>query len=285
MSAGSLPRERVYASREVVIRPPSALERLDLRDYFAHRHLFRALVRRNVQLQFSEMRFGFVWVFMRPLLYVVVFAAFRKLSDAETHVSIPYVLYIYSGLILWYYILETVMATASALRRDADLLTKIYYPRLITPAVPVLANLVPLGLAAIPLLIMMLVYRVGPDGSIVLLPLVLLQVMGLCLGVGTLFAALSLTARDWERFLSNALYLGLFVSPVIYAPDMIPEKVRFLYLLNPAAGSLMAFRASLFSAVAFPVAPWAYSVAVSGAICLLGLRLFRVAEFEIADRL
>jgi lipopolysaccharide transport system permease protein len=285
MSAAGLPRERSYGSREVVIRPPSALQRLDLRDYYAHRHLFRALVRRNVQLQFSEMRFGVVWAFVRPLLYVAVFAAFRSLSDADTHVSIPYALYIYSGLILWYYILDTVMATASALRKDADLLTKIYYPRLITPAVPVVANLVPLGLAAVPLLVMMLVYRVGPDWSLVLLPLVLFQVMGLCLGVGTVFAALSLTARDWERFLSTALYLGLFVSPVIYAPDMIPQEVRSLYLLNPAAGSLMAFRASLFSPVEFPVALWAYSVAVSGAICVLGLRLFRVAEFQIADRL
>jgi lipopolysaccharide transport system permease protein len=285
MSTAGVKGERSYGEREIIIRPPSAVTGLDYRDYYAHRHLFLALVRRNVQLQFSEMRFGFVWAFVRPLLYVAVFAAFRKLSDADTRVSIPYVLYIYSGLILWYYFLETTTATASALKRDAALLNKVYYPRLITPAVPAVANLATLGLSAMPLVIFMIAFRVGPDTSVVLLPFVLLQVMALCFGVGTVFAALSLTTRDWDRFLANAFYLGLFISPVIYGPDMIPERLRIIYLLNPMAGSLMAFRAVLFSTVEFPVTSWAYSVVISAGFCAFGIRLFRASEFQMADRL
>src|SRR5688572_13997518 len=98
--------------------------------------MLKALVWRNIRVQFDEMYLGFVWVLMRPLLYVFVLVAFRNLSSANTYVSIPYPLYVYSGLILWFYFLESTTETAGAVKADAHLMTKVYYPRLITPMVP-----------------------------------------------------------------------------------------------------------------------------------------------------
>lgn len=277
--------QRGQPTREIVIRPPSELLRFDFREYYRYRHLFQALVWRDIRVHFDEMYLGFLWACMRPLLYVVVFVAFRKLSGANTHVSIPYSLYIYSGLILWYYLLESVMQATGALRRDAGLLTKVYYPRLITPSVPIVANLVGFGIAVIPMVFMMAWNGIGPGWRLLLLPFVVLQCMALAMGIGTIFGSLTLTSRDWDRFLSNSLYLGLFVSPVIYAPDMIPSQARLAYFLNPMAGTLLAFRSALFAAYPFPLWQWAYSVAFSLAALALGTRMFRAAESQFADKL
>jgi hypothetical protein len=131
--------------QEIIIRPMSEALRFDLDEHLRYRHLFWALVRRNVQTQFADLRLGFIWVFMRPLLYVAVFVLFRRLSNANVHVSIPYPLYVYSGLILWYYLIESIMQTVASVRADASIMTKVYYPRLITPMVPSVANLATLG--------------------------------------------------------------------------------------------------------------------------------------------
>jgi lipopolysaccharide transport system permease protein len=270
---------------ETLIRPAGEQPSFPLREYYGYRHLFAALVRRNIRLQFADMRFGFAWACMRPLLYVLVFVAFRRLSNANTRVATPYPVYLYSGLILWYYLLESLMATTTALQRDAALITKVYYPRLITLAVPVVANLWGLALASLPLLAMMAWYGITPGWPLLLLPVVILQMMAFVAGVGTVFASLTLYSRDWERFLSYVLYLGLFVSPVIYAPEMIPARARPVYFLNPLAGSLLAFRSALFALDPFPWRQWLYSAAASMVALAVGLRVFRAAEGQLADRL
>jgi lipopolysaccharide transport system permease protein len=270
---------------EVVIKPPGELLRLDLGEFYRYRYLLKTLIWRNLRTQFDEQYFSMAWVCVRPLLFVAVFAAFRKLSSANTHVAIPYALYLYSGLALWYYFVEATSETASAVRNDAHLLTKVYYPRLITPLVPTLAHLANLAVSLTPLALMMAWYQVGPGWRLILLPVVIAQTACLALGLGALFAALTLTNRDWERFLGFGLYLGLFVSPVIYSPEMIPESVRLAYFVNPMAGGLLAFRAALFAAEPFPGWQWLYSAAVSFCVLLLGIRVYRAAEAGFADRL
>ena len=270
---------------ETVIRPAHATLGLDLRELWQFRHLFRALVWRNVRVEFDAQRLGFVWAFLRPFMYVVVFSLFRSLSEARTGVEIPYPLYVYSGFVLWYYFLDASTASASAVRADVALLTKVYYPRLLTPLVPIVANLVSLGISLVPVAFMMAWYGVLPGPRLVLLPLVLLQCAILTLGIGTLLSSLSVESRDWVRMLQFGLYLGVYVSPVIYAPDIIPEPFRAAYLLNPMAGTLLAFRATLFADVPFPVAEWLYSLGFSLALLSLGIWAFRRAEVSFADRL
>jgi lipopolysaccharide transport system permease protein len=269
----------------IVIAPPSERLRLDWREYVRYRQLFKALVWRDIRVQFDETSLGLLWTCVRPLMYVAVFVAFRNLSKANTHVQIPYPLYIYSGLILWYYVLEALTKATAALRRDASLLTKVYYPRLITPAVPVVATLVSVLVPLVPLAFMMAWYGVATSWRLLALPLVILQCMALVLGVGATFAALTLSSRDWENVLRNALYLGMFVSPVVYGPEMIPRAVQPVYYANPMAGTLLAFRSCLFAPEPFPVGQWAYAAAVSVLVLVLGIRIFRAAESQFADRL
>jgi lipopolysaccharide transport system permease protein len=270
---------------ETVIRPPAELVHLDVREYYRYRHMILALVKRNVRLQFQDLTLGFLWVCARPLLYVLVFVSFRRLSGANVYVDIPYPLYVYSGLILWYYFVETTTEAAGALRADAHMMTKVYYPRLISPLVPVLANTFAFGLSAMPLLVMMAWYGVGPGWRLLMLPFVLVQSMALIVGIGAGVASMTLRNRDGERLLGFLLYAGLFVSPVIYAVEMIPESFRVLYALNPAIGMLVAFRSTLFEPVPFPVWQWGYASVFTAVVLSAGVAMFRRAESRFADEL
>ena len=270
---------------ELVIRPASEGVPFNLREYYQYRHMLKALVWRNFRTQFDQMYLGVAWACVRPLLYVLVFTVIRNLSNLNSRVEIPYLLYVYSGLILWYYFIESVQDTASSVKSDSHLLKKVYFPRLITPVVPIIANLVGLGVSLIPLVIMMFWYGIGPSWRLILLPIIVLQCMVMILGIGTMFAALTLVNRDWDRFLNSILYIGLFVSPIIYSPAMIPDRAQLIYTANPMVGTLLAFRSIVFEPQAFPLWEWAYSCVFSVVVLFFGVKMFRATETQFADKL
>lgn len=268
-----------------LIEPPRGLDLSRLRELPKHRGLLAAMVRRQIRLDFSRMHLGFAWAMARPLVMLGVFGLFRHLSEARTGVTIPYPLYLYAGLIYWFSFTETVTGAAGSLRRDAGLIRKVYYPRLLTPLVPVIANLLSLAVASLPLVAMMAWWRIGPGWAILLLPLVVVQTTALALGLGLIFAALTLSSRDWERFLALALYVGLFVSPVIFGPDMIPGEALVALYANPMAGTLLAFRAAVFDALAFPWAAWSWALVCSIGTLAAGVAVFQRVERDLVDRL
>jgi lipopolysaccharide transport system permease protein len=278
------PPERVFTN-EIVIRPSAGSLNVQVHELWQYRHLFLALVWRNLRIEFDAMRLGSIWSISRPILFALVFGFFRNLSGANTYVDLPYVPYVYTGLLLWTYFTDAATNSASAIRTDISLLTKIYYPRLLTPLVPTVSNLVILVIGMVPLAILMAIYEIHPGWSVVLLPIVIMPMILLALGLGLLVSSLSIEDRDWERVLGFGLTIGLWLAPVIYAPDMIPGGVRQLYHLNPTAGALLAFRAVLFDGIPFPVTEFAYSVVSSFIIFALGIRVFRRTELRLVDRL
>ncbi|MFN8634352.1 MAG: ABC transporter permease [Chloroflexota bacterium] len=278
------PPERVFA-KEIVVRPSAGSLAVQLHELWEYRHLFLALVWRNLRIEFDAMRLGSIWAISRPILFALVFGFFRNLSGANTYVDVPYVPYVYTGLLLWTYFTDAATNSASAIRMDMPLLTKIYYPRLLTPLVPTVSNLVILLIGMVPLAILMVLYEIHPGWSVILLPIVIVPVIMLALGLGLLVSSLAIEDRDWERVLGFGLTIGLWLAPVIYAPDMIPGGVRQLYHLNPTAGALLAFRAVLFDGIPFPITEWSYSLVSSFIICALGIRVFRRTELRLVDRL
>ncbi|MDP8924658.1 MAG: ABC transporter permease [Chloroflexota bacterium] len=279
------PPARVYRG-ETVIRPSAASFDVQLREFWRYRHLFMALVWRNVRVEFAATRLGSAWAVARPLLLGLVFGLFRNFSGADTRVDeVPYLLYVYSGLLLWFYFTDAAQNSALAIRLDSGLLTKVYYPRLITPCVPMISGLTSLFIGLFPLVVMMAWYGVYPTFAIILLPLALLPSLMLALGLGMVVSSLSITNRDWERVLAFVLTIALWFSPVVYAPDMIPEDLRWVYHLNPMIGPLLGFRASLFYGVSVPYAEWAYALASSLVVLALGIWTFRRTEIRLVDRL
>lgn len=267
------------------IRPEGPGIGTTLVELWRYRHLFLALVWRNVRVEFDATRLGSAWAIARPVFLTLVFVLFRGFSGANTYVDLPYPLYVFSGLVLWTYFLDAASASAIAMRNDSALLSKVYYPRLLTPLVPVVASLVSVGIALAPIAALMLWYGVWPGWHLVLLPVVLAQAIALSLGVGTIVAAFSVENRDWERALTFILSTGLWISPVVYAPDMIPNSLRGVYHLNPMVGLLLAFRATLFADFPLPTLEWLYSGLATAAILALGVWAFRRTETQLADRL
>jgi lipopolysaccharide transport system permease protein len=267
------------------IRPVAPGLRVVLNELWQYRHLFAALVWRNVRVEFDATRLGSAWAIGRPILFTSVFVLFRGFSGANTHVDIPYALYVFSGLVLWTYFLDAATSSAGAIRLDSALLTKVYYPRLLTPLVPVVASLVNVGIALVPLAAMMIWYGVRPGWPIVLLPIVLIQALAMALGVGTIVSSISIENRDWERALAFALSVGMWASPVMYAPDMIPHALQSLYHVNPMVGLLLAFRAVLFDGFPPPTWEWLYSLVCTVVVLAIGVWAFRRSEAQLADRL
>lgn len=278
------PPDRIFRS-EIVVRPSAVSLGVQLRELWRYRHLFVALVWRNVRVEFDATRLGSTWAVARPLLFASVFSLFKNFSGADTREVLPYMLFCYSGLLLWTYFTDAAANSASAIRLDAALLTKVYYPRLITPCVPTVAGLLTLFIGMVPLVGMMAWYGIHPSPAIVLLPLVLVPCIMFALGLGMLVSALSIGNRDWERVLQFGLTLALWLSPVIYAPEMIPHPFRVLYDLNPMVGPLLAFRAVLFDGVPLPLREWGYSLVSSAVVLALGVWSFRQTEVRLVDRL
>lgn len=269
----------------IVIRPAQAFKWIDLRELWAYRALLFQLSMRRFKTTFEGQYLGLLWAVARPLIMMFVFVTFKNLSGAKVGEEIPYFLYIYSGLILWFYFIEAVIETSTAVRQDIGIIKKVYFPRIISPLSAIFGNLMVLSISAVPLIVMMVIFGQFPGWRIALLPLVMAQVALLILGVGCLFAALSLLGRDWEQFLGFALYIGLFVSPVIYAASLIPEAFRAIYFANPMAGSLMAFRSVLFDHASFPWTTWLYSCAVTLVVLTIGVYAFQRAERYFSETL
>jgi lipopolysaccharide transport system permease protein len=272
-------------TKEIIIRPPRAFTLISLRELWTYRRLLYSMVRRRLKTEFDQQYLAYIWPVFRPLSMVLLFSLFRNISEARTGVSIPYPIYVYSGLILWFMFTEAVMEASTSIKQNAGLIKKVYFPKILSPLVAVVANLSIFALTVVPLLLMMIWFQAYPGLNILLLPMVMLQVSILIFGIGCFFAALGLDNNDWDRLLGFVLYVGLFVSPVIYAPAMLPEKYHLLYSLNPMTGALMAFRSALFSEIPLAMNEWIISYAITLLIAFVGLAMFQRVEQDIADRL
>lgn len=279
-------REQSKTDRpKTVIRPATGALHLPIREVFRYRALISSMVQRKVRLNYRDLSLGFLWVVARPLLMVVVFIFIRNISQASFGIEIPYALYLYSGLILWFYFLQAATQSSSELQANAGLAQKVYYPHLVNPIIPVLSGTFDLAIAIVPLIAMMIWFEVYPGWKVLLLPLVILQCMLLALGIGLLFAVLRLNSRDWERFLALLMYIGLFLSPVIYSPSIIPERVLAVYHANPMSGTLLTFRAALFDDAALPLDAFVYSCAFTVVLLFVGLYCFGRAQKYLLDNL
>jgi lipopolysaccharide transport system permease protein len=271
-------------AREIIIKPHKGWTTLNLRELFESRFLLWNLIRRNVKKPYIDLSFGVFWTLLRPLLFVFVFFVIKHKSNADMKEGLPYVLFVYSGVILWWYFANATTSAIKSIYKDKNLITKVYYPRLITPIVPVVAGTTDLFIQMAMMPVGVLVYWRFPDWHILLLPLVLLHVMVLALGLGLIIASLSMESRDFISMMDYILYIAMFLSPVIYSPSILPEKFHHLYyLINPIAAPLEVFRGSLFRGLQIPWLGWGVSFLVSLCFLVIGAYVFKRVEAYLAD--
>jgi lipopolysaccharide transport system permease protein len=269
----------------IVIDANDARRPLLPRDFWRFRELLSQMILSAFRAKYLHLKSSFLWYYVRPLTVTLVFVMLKAGAGVDLGEGSPYALFVLTGVCFWFIFADTLSAAAGALARDAGLIQKIYFPILILPLAQAIARLADVGLAMIAIAALQIALGVGVDWELLMLVPVVAQLMLLALGLGCAVAAWSLAAPDIREGVNIALYLGLFVSPVFFAPEAMAPLARALLHVNPMVGSLEGVRGALFDTAPFPWAAWGYSCAVTAACMLAGLILLSRASRNAAEHL
>ena len=237
---------RLPAEPLVVIQPTKRWSLLSFKDIWAYRELLFFLTWRDVKVRYKQTALGAAWAILQPLFMMIIFTIFFGRLAAVDSAGIPYPVFALAGLVPWTFFSNAITASGNSLVGSANLITKVYFPRLIVPAAAMLAGLVDFVLAFILLTLLMLYYHIVPTIQLLFLPVLVLLTALFSLGVGTWFSALNVKYRDVRFALPFLIQLWLFVSSVILPSSAIPAKWRWLLLLNPMSGIIEGYRSALF---------------------------------------
>jgi lipopolysaccharide transport system permease protein len=266
----------------VIIEPRRGWAKFDLRELWAHRELLYFLAWRDLKVRYKQAVLGVAWVVMQPLLMTLIFTVFLGMLARVPSGGLPYPLLVYTGLMPWTFFSGAVTGSGHSLVTNANLITKIYFPRVLVPAASIGARLMDFGISFIILGGMLIYYRVEPTRSLLMLPLLMVLTTLLAFGVGLLVAALNVKYRDVGVILPVLMQLWMFVSPVIYSSVLVPEKWRTLFALNPMVGIIDGFRASLFGS-SFDWLAFGISAVITIALLLFAILIFGRLEKSFAD--
>ncbi len=255
---------------------------LELYELWRHRDLFYFLMWRDVKVRYKQTLLGASWAILQPLLTMILFTViFGRLAKVPSD-GIPYPIFAYAGLLPWTFFSNAITASSDSLIGNASLITKVYFPRMVIPAAAVGAGLVDFGIAAVILVAMMAYYGFGLGVSaLMLMPLVLLTAV-LALAVGMWMSGLNVKYRDVRYALPFFIQLWMYATPVIYPASFVPERWRWLLVLNPLTGIIQCYRSTLFNR---PI-EWehlAVSAAFSMAMLVYGTYSFKQMERDFAD--
>jgi len=267
-----------------VLRPRHGLARLKLAEVWEYRELMFFLAWRDILVRYKQTEIGILWAFLRPfitmVIFTVVFGRLAKLPSA----NLPYPVFALAGLLPWQLFSTAFSEAASSIVGSGQLVSKVYFPRLIIPISATFSVLVDFLVSSLMLAVLMIWYGVRVSASIVwLIPLTALCMLA-AIGSGILFAALYVRYRDIRHILPFIVQFGLYISPVAFMSTMIPAKWRLLYSLNPMVGVIDGFRWALFGGTnVIDMPAIALSVALTVVMLIGGLYYFRNTERLFAD--
>lgn len=230
----------------VVIRPSTGWVSMGLAEMWGYRDLFYILTLRDIKVRYKQTLLGAAWAIIQPLFTMLIFSIFFGRLAGMPSDGVPYPLFAFAALLPWTFFSNSVTKSGNSLVGNTNLITKVYFPRMIIPSATVAAGLLDLTISFIVLGLMMAWFRVVPGITVLLLPVLVLLTTMLAVGVGMWMSALNVKYRDIGFALPFLVQLGLFVTPIIYPLSMIPEKWRPLVAINPLAGQIEAYRAVLF---------------------------------------
>ncbi len=265
-----------------VIQPSRGLLSLKLGELWRYRELLYFLTWRDVKVRYKQAVLGFLWAFIQPFLTMVVFSViFGGLAKMDSE-GFPYPIFLYAGLLPWQFFASAVNRSGQSIVTGGNLITKVYFPRLIMPVASVGACLVDFAISFGLLIAMMFYYHMIPNLSMLMvLPLVLMTILA-ALGIGVLVSALNTAYRDFRYALPFLVQIWMYLTPVIYPVTIIPENLRWLILLNPMTGIVDAYRSAILGKP-FEWGNLGISLGISTIMFLIGLAYFRKTERYFAD--
>ena len=266
-----------------IIEPKRGWIPIDFKEIWAYRELLYFLTKRDIKVRYKQTILGGLWAIIQPFFSMVVFTLFFGRLAKIPSDGIPYPIFVYAGLLPWTYFANALSASGNSLVGSANLITKVYFPRLIIPASASLAGLLDFFVAMTILVAMMIYYQVMPGVGILLFPFLIGLTFMCSVGVGLWLSALNVQYRDIRYAIPFLIQIWMFLSPVIYPVSMVPERYQWLLSLNPMGGVIKAFRASLLGHQPIDWHLLGISTVVILVLFASGLSYFRRMERTFAD--
>ena len=267
----------------VTIEPSRSWVSLRLRDVWQYRELLYFLTWRDVKVRYKQTVLGAAWAIVQPLMTMLIFTVlFGRLAGIKSE-GIPYPIFAYAGLIIWVFFSNSVTNSGNSLVGNANLITKIYFPRLIIPAAAVAAGLVDFALAFVIQAFLMIYYRVHITWGLAMVPVLAILATALAFGVGMWLSALNVKYRDIRYAIPFLMQLWMFASPVIYPLTLLPAKWRWLLMLNPLTGIIQNFRIALLGNEPFDWKSLGISTVITVSVLIYSAFSFRRMEKQFAD--
>jgi lipopolysaccharide transport system permease protein len=273
------------AATDVIIRirPSKGWVGLGLRDLWAYRELLYFLTWRDIKVRYKQTVLGASWAIIQPLFTMLLFTLFfGKLAQLPSD-GIPYPIFAYAGLLPWTFFSNAVTNSGNSLVGSSNLITKVYFPRMIIPGAAVGAGLVDFAIAFVVLVGLMIYYGVALTTKLLALPFLLVLTTLLALGVGMWTSALNVRYRDIRYALPFVIQLWMFASPIIYPASLMPQKWRWVLRLNPLTGIIEGYRSSLLGRTPFDWPSLGISTMITLAILVYSAYSFRRMEKTFAD--
>jgi lipopolysaccharide transport system permease protein len=273
-----------FASKQEIVIEAGRTERQYWQDLWRYRELFYFLAWRDILVRYKQTAIGIAWALIRPFLTMIVFTVvFGQLAKLDTG-GTPYPILVFAGLLPWQFFSNALAECSSSLVGNSNLISKVYFPRLIVPASAVIVSFVDFMISGIILLGLMAYYVFIPDWRILTLPLFILIAFIASMGMGLWLAALTVEYRDFRFVVPFIVQLGLYVSPIGFSSSIVPEQWRLLYSLNPMVGVIDGFRWAILGGESKLYLPgFALSLSLVLLLFWSGIWYFRKVEKTFAD--
>jgi lipopolysaccharide transport system permease protein len=260
------------------------------KDLWNYRGLFYFLAWRDILVRYKQTAIGILWSVIRPLLTIVVMTFIGWLFKSDIPDGIPRIVFVAAATLPWQFFSSSFSEASNSLIANSNLLTKVYFPRLIVPTSTVIVCLIDFFISFVILVVIMIVWRFTPDIRMLLLPLFLLLALITSIGTGLYIAALNVKYRDFRYVVPFIIQFGLYASPIafssndIYSNTEIPQFLKIIYSLNPMVGVIDGFRWCVFGGdFALNVQGFIISIVISILFLIIGIRYFRKMEKSFAD--
>jgi lipopolysaccharide transport system permease protein len=270
-------------AHQIEIIPKKGWQLINFKELAEYRDLFFFLVWRDIKVLYKQTVLGFLWAIIRPVFSMIVFSVvFGRLAKVPSD-GVPYPIFSYVALIPWTYFSTALTGSTSSLISNANMLTKVYFPRLIIPMTPVLAGLVDFAIAFSVLAVMMVWYQMVPTIYVIFLPVLILLMILTASGIGMWLSALAIQYRDVRHAMGFVVQLLMYAAPVVWPVSLIPDKYRLIYGIYPMVGVIEVFRSALLGTQPMPWDLILVGTVSASCIAVSGAFYFRRMERIFAD--
>jgi len=267
----------------LVIKATRGWRGIDLKELIQYKDLLRFLTIRGIKAKYAQSVMGVGWAVIQPLFSTLVFTVvFGSLAKIDSN-GVPYFLFSFVALVPWTFFASTLTESANSLVANANMINKVYFPRLVLPLSSIFSKGVDFVISFVLLLAFLLYFQLLPSWEVIWLPWLLLVLLMTSLGIGIILSAMAVQYRDIKHAMAFAVQLLMYSAPVVYPTSNVPQKWQGVYSLNPMVGVIEGFRSVFLNTIPFPYHWMLTGSVISGLLFVFGLFYFRKMERVFAD--